>query len=254
VRSIRIDDQGAIVHVVLDRPEARNALDLPMCTELREAFEALDDDAEVRAVLVRGTGVAFCAGADLKERQDRDADWVRARRKASFAAYSAIERCRVPVIGLVHGAVVGSGAEIALACDFAIAADDATFRFPETRWGTVGATQRLQRAIGRRRAKELLFTNRVLSALEAERLGLVVSVVPADSLLDTGADIAANIAALPPLALALTKRAVDLGGEVDLDSGIRIELAAIEQSLADDGWRAGLEEFNHHHGRADRRV
>lgn len=252
--AVRIERRGAVVHVVLDRPDSRNAVNLPMCVELREAFETIDLDAEVRVVVVRGEGVAFCAGADLKERQDKDAAWVRARRTASFAAYAAIERCRVPVIGLVHGAVVGSGAEIALACDFAVAADDATFSFPETRWGTVGATQRLQRAIGRRRAKELLFTNRALDSSEAERLGLVVAVVPAASLMDAGEEITDRIAAAPPLALALTKRAVDLGGEVDLDSGIRIEMAAIEHCLADDGWRAGLEDFNNHHSRADQSV
>ncbi|MFL4910491.1 enoyl-CoA hydratase/isomerase family protein [Streptomyces sp. MMS24-I2-30] len=234
-----------IAHVELARPHARNAVDLPMCRQLRSTFEEIDADDDVRVVLLSAQGPAFCAGADLKERAGRDAAWVRQRRLASFAAYEAIEQCRHPVIVLVHGAVVGSGGEITLAADFAVAAESTTFRFPEPHWGTVGATQRLQRAIGKRRAKDLLFTGRPMHAAEALDLGVVSRLVPDDRLAHTGADIAATIAKAPPLAIALTKRAVDLGSETDLDRGIRIEMAAIEQCLSDSGWRAGVDRFAH---------
>ncbi|MFE9610879.1 enoyl-CoA hydratase/isomerase family protein [Streptomyces sp. NPDC006012] len=234
-----------IAHVELARPRARNAVDLPMCRQLRATFEEIDADDDVRVVLLSAQGPAFCAGADLKERAGRDAGWVRRRRLASFAAYEAIEQCRHPVVALVHGAVVGSGGEITLAADFAVAAESTTFRFPEPHWGTVGATQRLQRAIGKRRAKDLLFTGRPLPAAEALDLGVVSRLVPDDRLARTGADIAATIAKAPPLAIALTKRAVDLGSETDLDRGIRIEMAAIEQCLADSGWRDGVDRFAH---------
>ncbi|MEV6638904.1 enoyl-CoA hydratase/isomerase family protein [Amycolatopsis sp. NPDC051371] len=236
-----VEVTDGIARVELNRPEARNALDLPMCRQLREAFESLDDD--VRVVLLSGRGPVFCAGADLKERTGKDAAWVRRRRVASFAAYAAIEQCRVPVVALVQGAVVGSGGEITLAADFALAASGTVFRFPEPHWGTVGATQRLQRAIGKRRAKELLFTNRALGAEEAADLGVVTRVVPADELLAAGDETAESIAKAPPLAISLTKRAVDLGSETDLDRGIRIEMAAIEQCLADGGWRDGVARF-----------
>ncbi|MFE4214880.1 enoyl-CoA hydratase/isomerase family protein [Streptomyces sp. NPDC056844] len=232
-----------IAHVELARPHARNAVDLPMCGQLRTVFEELDAADDVRVVLLSAQGPTFCAGADLKERNGRDAGWVRRRRLASFAAYEAIEQCRHPVIALVHGAVVGSGGEITLAADFAVAAESTTFRFPEPHWGTVGATQRLQRAIGKRRAKELLFTNRPMPAAEALGLGVVSQVVPDDQLARTGMDVAATIAKAPALAIALTKRAVDLGSETDLDRGIRIEMAAIEQCLADGGWRDGVDRF-----------
>ncbi|WPB94825.1 enoyl-CoA hydratase/isomerase family protein [Streptomyces malaysiensis] len=232
-----------IARVELARPRARNAVDLPMCRQLRSVFEELDADDSVRVALLSAQGPAFCAGADLKERAGRDAAWVRRRRIASFAAYDAIERCRRPVVALVHGAVVGSGGEIALAADFAVAAEGTTFRFPEPHWGTVGATQRLQRVIGRRRAKELLFTGRSMPAAEALDLGVVCRVVPEEQLTWTGEEIAGTVAKAPPLAIALTKRAVDLGGETDLDRGIRIEMAAIEQCLADDGWRDGVDRF-----------
>lgn len=232
---------GAVARATLNRPVSRNALDLPMCLALRAAFEALDTDAEVRVVLLDASGPVFCAGADLKERQGRDEAWVRSRRLAAFAAYDAIERCSKPVIAVVQGPCVGSGGEIAMACDFAIASRIATFRFPEPQWGTVGATQRLQRVIGKRRAKELLFTGRAMPVEEAYGLGLVARVAD-----DAGAEadaVAAAIAKAPALAMALTKQAVDLGEEVALSTGIRIELAAIERMLADGGWRRGIESF-----------
>lgn len=236
-----------IAYVELTRPEARNAVDLPMCLELRAAFEELDADDSIRVVVLSGRGPSFCAGADLKERTGKDAAWVRRRRVASFAAYAAIEACRRPVVALLQGTVVGSGGEIALAADFALGADDVTFRYPEPHWGTVGATQRLQRAIGKRRAKELLFTNRPLDAAEALDLGLVSRLVPAAGLTDAGAETARTIAEAPPLAISLTKRAVDLGAETDLDRGIRIEMAAIDQNLADGGWRDGVARFGKDH-------
>ncbi|MFF4244725.1 enoyl-CoA hydratase/isomerase family protein [Streptomyces sp. NPDC001822] len=233
-----------IARVELARPEARNAVDLRMCRELRSVFEELDAADDVRVVLLSARGPAFCAGADLKERAGRDAAWVRRRRLASFAAYQAVQECRRPVVALVHGAVVGSGGEITLAADFAVAAESTTFRFPEPHWGTVGATQRLQRAIGKRRAKELLFTGRSMSAAEALDLGVVSRVVSDDLLAQAGADVATAIAGAPALAISLTKRAVDLGSETDLDRGIRIEMSAIEQCLSDGGWRDGVDRFS----------
>lgn len=239
---VRWELTDGIAHVRLARPESRNAVDLPMCLRLREVFEEVDA-SDARVVLLSAQGPSFCAGADLKERTGKDAAWVRRRRIASFAAYAAIERCRHPVVALVHGAVVGSGGELTMAADFAIAAEETAFRFPEPHWGTVGATQRLQRAIGKRRAKELLFTNRPMRAPEALDLGVVGRIVPADELIATGTEVAAGIAQAPPLAIELTKRAIDLGAETDLDRGIRIEMSAIEQNLAAGDWREGVRRF-----------
>ncbi|WP_242884358.1 enoyl-CoA hydratase/isomerase family protein [Actinomadura litoris] len=236
--------EDGVAHAVLNRPAARNALNLPMCHRLRETFAELDADPDVRAVLLRAKGPAFCAGADLRERKGRDEAWVRSRRLASFAAYEAIERCSKPVVALVQGPVVGSGGEIAMSCDFVVASDDATFRFPEPHWGTVGATQRLQRVIGKRRAKELLFTSRTMGAEEAAAVGLVARIVPAAELAEAGERLARTIADAPPLAMALTKQAIDLGAETDLANGIRIEMAAIERCLADGAWRQGVSAFD----------
>lgn len=239
--AILLHEDGPIARVTLNRPKARNALDLPMCHALRDAFVALDASTTIRVVLVDAAGPVFCAGADLKERQGKDEGWVRARRLAAFAAYETIERCCKPVVAVVDGPVVGSGGEIAMACDFILASHAASFRFPEPQWGTVGATQRLQRVIGKRRAKELLFTGRAMPAAEALGLGLVARLV--DDLAAEAEAVAAAIAKAPALAMALTKQAVELGEEVPLTTGIRIELAQIERLLADGGWRAGVERF-----------
>lgn len=224
--------------VWLARPEARNAVDLDMCLQLRETFEDLDSDPDVDVVLLGARGSVFCAGADLKERKERDGAWIRRRRLASFAAYAAIERCAKPVIAVLQGPVVGAGGEIVMSCDFAVASEAATFRFPEPHWGTVGATQRLQRVVGKRRAKELLFTNRIMDASEAYALGLVSRLVSPDELAPVAEKIAADIRSAPPLAIQLTKRSVDVGEEVTLDNGIRVEMMAIERNLAAGGWRA----------------
>lgn len=235
--------EGPLAYVTLTRPEARNALNLEMCAALTAAFETLDAHDTVRVILLCAQGSVFCAGADMKERTGHDEAWVRARRLAAFRAYETIERCRKPVIALLQGPVVGSGGEIAMACDFAIATPAATFRFPEPQWGTVGATQRLQRVIGKRRAKDFLYTGRAMPAEEALAAGLVTRLVTQGQLATTGAEIAAAIAKAPPLAIALTKQSIDLGEEVPLQTGIRIELAAIDRNLAEGDWRSGLTTF-----------
>lgn len=241
-RSVLIHASGGIMRVTLARPDARNALDMEMCLALRAAFEDADRDDDIRVVVLGAQGPVFCAGADLKERTGKDAEWVRQRRSAAFAAYAAIVGCGKPVIAAVDGPVVGSGGEMVLSCDFALASPRASFRFPEVRWGTIGATQRLQRAIGKRRAKEMLFTGREMGAQEACRLGIVARLVD-----EVGAEaeaVAAEIAQAPALAMRLTKRAIDEGGELALDDGIRVEMAAIDQCLADGGWKDGVKRFN----------
>jgi enoyl-CoA hydratase len=245
---------GGVARIVLDRAKARNALNLPMCEQLREAFIAADRDPDVRVVILTANGSVFCAGADLKERQGKDEAWVRQRREASFAAYETIEKCRKPVMAVVQGPAIGSGGEIAMSCDFVLASTKASFRFPEPQWGTVGATQRLQRVIGRSRAKELLFTGREMPVTEALTLGLVARVVEPEALDETAQAIAAQIAKAPALAMELTKQSIDLGAKTDLATGIRIEMAAIERNLATGDWRRGIESFSETVGKGGKKV
>src|SRR5580698_3638657 len=129
--TLRYNVDGGVATLTLDRPDARNALNRAMCDDIVAAAAAMRDDAEVRLVLIRGSGPVFCAGADLKERGGMSADQVRARRLAAYAAYNAIESLPMPVIAVVHGAAIGSGCEIATACDFVIATPQAFFATPE---------------------------------------------------------------------------------------------------------------------------
>ncbi len=232
-----------VATLTLNRPESRNALNTALCEALLRAAAGAAADESVRLVLVRASGPVFCAGADLKERQGMNEDQVRARRLKAFAAYDALERLPMPAIAVVHGAAIGSGCEIAAACDFIVATPEASFRTPEALWGTVGATQRLPRVLGKRLAKDLMFTGRTLSAAEALAAGLVSRVVPAESLEAVLAEIARTVAAAPPAALRLAKRCIDRGVELDPRGALATELLAIEENLAAADWRAGIAGF-----------
>lgn len=221
----------------LDRPAARNALNDQMCRDLLEALRGLREAADVACVLVRGVGPVFCAGADLKERKGMDDDRIRGRRLRAFRAYDAIEALPMPAVAVVHGPCIGSGCEIAAACDFIVAGRSASFRYPETRWGTVGATQRLPRIVGRRLAKELMFTGRAVDAEEARAIGLVNRVVDDDALDAEVAALAAQIAAAPLSALRLAKRTIDRGVDDSRAGALAGEILAIEENLDEGAWR-----------------
>jgi enoyl-CoA hydratase len=228
--------------VTLNRPEARNALNTAMAIGLHEAARRAAAE-QARCVLLRALGPVFCAGADLKERQGMSDDQVRARRLKAFAAYDAIERLPMPVIAVVEGAAVGSGCEIAAACDFVVATSAASFRTPEALWGTVGATQRLPRILGKRLAKDMMFTGRALSASEAREAGLVARVVGVEELEGVLAEMITAIVTAPASALALAKRCIDEGLERDPRGALATELLAVEESLAAAEWRKTMAGF-----------
>ncbi len=234
--------EDGLATVILNRPAARNALN----TGLAEALLAAARRAvslEAKLVVIRANGPVFCAGADLKERKGMSEDQVRARRLKGFAAYDALERLPMPSLAVVEGPAVGSGVEIAAACDFVVATPGASFRTPEALWGTVGATQRLSRVLGKRLAKDMMFTGRTLSAEEAREGGLVARVVDAEALEATLAGIAATITGAPPAAMRLAKRCVDEGLERDPRGALATELMAIEESLAGGEWRKTMGTF-----------
>ncbi len=240
---VRYAVADGVATITLDRPESRNALNVAMCEGLLQAAASAAADESVRVVLVRANGPVFCAGADLKERKALNEDQVRARRLKAFAAYDALEQLPMPAIAVVHAAAVGSGCEIAAACDFIVATPEASFRTPEALWGTVGATQRLPRVLGKRLAKDLMFTGRALAAGEALAAGLVSRIVPAAELDAALAAIAQTIVAAPPSALRLAKRCIDRGVELDPRGALATELLAIEENLAAGDWRARLAGF-----------
>ena len=222
-----------VATIALNRPEVRNALNLEMCEALLALTKKIIEE-DVRVVFVRGNGPVFCGGADLKERQGKSEQWVRERRLKAFAAYEALEALPMPCIALVQGAAIGSGVEISAACDFIVATPDATFRTPEAQRGSVGATQRLPRILGKRLAKDMMFTGRALTAEEAREAGLVARIVS-----DLGAskkEIAEAILKAPPLAMRLGKRAIDRGIELDPKGAREAEIEAIEEQLASGQW------------------
>jgi enoyl-CoA hydratase len=225
--------RDGVAAITLNRPEVRNALNLEMCDALIEVTKKISGQ-ETKLVFIRGNGPVFCGGADLNERKGKSEQWIRERRLRAFAAYGALEALPMPCIALVHGAAIGSGVEIAAACDFIVATPDATFRTPEAQRGTVGATQRLPRILGKRLAKDLMFTGRALTAQEALAARFVARIT--SDLENEKQQIAEAILKAPPLAMKLAKRTIDRGIELDPQGALQAEIEAIEEQLAGGQW------------------
>ena len=231
--SVECTVADGVATIALNRPEVRNALNLEMCEQLLKLTEEIARQ-NVLVAFLRGNGPVFCGGADLNERKGKSEAWIRERRLRAFAAYAALEALPMPSIAVVHGAAVGSGCEIAAACDFIVATPDAVFGTPEALRGTVGATQRLPRVLGKRLAKDLMLTGRRLSAEEARIAGLV-SRINAD-LDEEARSIAKSVLEAPQEALRLAKQCIDRGVELDPKGALEVELAAIERQLASGKW------------------
>jgi enoyl-CoA hydratase len=225
-----------VATLTLNRPESRNALNLEMCDLLLDFSGRICSSEDIKLVLVRAKGPVFCAGADLKERQGMGEAQVRERRMKGFAAYAALEALPMPAIAVVQGPAVGSGCEIAGACDFIVATPAASFRTPEAIRGTVGATQRLPRILGKRLAKDLMFTGRELSAEEAREAGLISRLVLPVEIESEIEKIAETILKAPQQSLRLAKRCIDRGVELDPKGALETEIAAIEEQLAAGTW------------------
>ena len=212
--------------ITLNRPDAANAFNTRMALDLTDAFLGLPRTQ--RCVVLTGAGErAFCAGADLKERDGMtDADWA-AQHKLFEAMGSAILDTPMPVIAAVNGAAFGGGCEIALLCDFIYAAAGARFALPETTLGIMpglGATQTLSRAANSRRAKEAIFTGRPFSADQALAWGVANRICPPERLLDEALETATRIAANAPLAVRSVKEAINAGAALSLDHAMSVEL------------------------------
>ncbi len=231
--------------VTLDRPEALNALSFGLLAELVAALRALDADADVRAIVLTGAGErAFAAGADIKEMADATPESL--ADGGGFAPWDELRSIRKPIVAAVRGFALGGGCELAMACDLIVAGDDAQFGQPEIRIGVMpgaGGTQRLTRAIGKARAMELILTGRSIDAREAERLGLVTRVVPAEATLESALALAAEIAAMPPLAVAAAKRAINEVDEASLSQGLADERQAFFDLFATADQKEGMAAF-----------
>lgn len=219
--NICLDKTGPLAVVTLNRPKVLNALNAATFAELDAVFDELAADAEVRVVLLTGAGErAFAAGADIRELAAVGAAEGKAFSLRGQAVFRKIETLGKPVIACVRGFALGGGCELAMACTLRIAADDAKFGQPEVKLGVIpgyGGSQRLPRLVGRGAAMKLLLSGAIIDAQEALRIGLVDEVVPAAELIDRSRELATEIAAQAPLAIAEVMRAVDEGLDLPLD-------------------------------------
>ncbi len=234
-----------IVQIRLDRPDRLNALGVDMTDALLAAIaEASAGDA--RVLMLRGSGRAFCAGADLKERRTMD-DAARTRHnRAINAACDALAAAPMPTIAVINGLALGGGCELAIACDLRYAAEDASIGLTEARIGAIpgaGGTQRLPRVIGAARALELMLTGEPVTGKRAEAIGLVHGAIAADQLETHVMRIAAFVASRSPNSLATIKRLVQRGIEMTLAEGLVLEGAAVREILASADYAEGLAAF-----------
>jgi enoyl-CoA hydratase len=238
-----------ILLITLNRPAAANALNTQMGRDLMELFEGLSIDIEnLRVAVLTGSGTrAFCAGGDLKQRNGMtDAEW-QAQHLIFERMLRAIMACPIPVIAAVNGAAYGGGCEIAAGADFIYAAADARFALTEVTLGIMpgaGGTQNLPRAIGERRAKELILSGVPFSAQEAEAWGLVNRVVPQEELLEAAMAIATRIAGNGPISVRQAKQAIHRGLQMSLAEGLAFEIEAYNRLVPTEDRREGVRAFN----------
>lgn len=243
--NIIAEKKGRVGLITLNRAKALNALNAALIAELEQALDSFEADDEVGAIVITGNDKAFAAGADIKEMQDKtfiDAylgdfitrDWER------------IATCRKPVIAAVAGYALGGGCEIAMMCDFILAADNARFGQPEITLGTMpgaGGTQRLARLAGKSKAMEMCLTGRMMDAEEAERIGLVSRIVPVADLVEEALRTAETIAGMSRPAVLMTKEAVNRAYETTLSEGIRFERRLFHATFATEDQKEGMAAF-----------
>jgi enoyl-CoA hydratase len=233
-----------VVLVRINRPQARNALNMATRQALAAAFEGLHDDPSVRAIVLTGNDQAFAAGADLKEFVDAGAIEMLRRRADRY--WSTIARTPQPVIAAINGYALGGGLELAMCCDVIIAGQSAQLGQPEVRVGIMpgaGGTQRLTRAVGKFHAMRLCLTGRPIVAAEAYQIGLVSQVVPDAEVVDTALGMASDLARLPPLAVRQIKEAILAGQDASLEAGLMLERKAFQLLFASADKREGMQAF-----------
>lgn len=230
--------------VRLNRPESLNALNRALVAELTDTLVALDQEESVRAIVLTGNERAFAAGADIKEMAGDSA--VDMLKLDQFQRWDQIKRLKKPLIAAVSGYALGGGCELAMLCDIIIASETAQFGQPEIKIGVIpgaGGTQRLTRAIGKSRAMEYVLTGRFFSAQQAEAWGLVSRVVPVELYLEEALKLAAEIAAMPPLAVQLAKQCVNKVYELSLEEGLHFERRNFYLLFATEDQKEGMRAF-----------
>ncbi|MEL6765700.1 MAG: enoyl-CoA hydratase [Pseudomonadota bacterium] len=243
--NIIVERKENVALIRLNRPSAMNALNSELMRELGEALTKADADDEVGAIVITGNEKAFAAGADIKEMRPKS--FTDAFREDFITAeWETVTRIRKPVIAAVAGYALGGGCELAMMCDFILAADSAKFGQPEINLGVMpgaGGSQRLTRFVGKSKSMDMNLTGRFMDAAEAERSGLVSRLFPADSLVDEAVAVAQKIADKAPLAVMATKEAVNRSYETTLSEGVRFERRMFHALFATEDQGEGMDAF-----------
>jgi len=248
--TLRVDDKGdGLLVLTLNRPEAANAMNTQMGRDLLAFFDGVNaDPLACRAIVVAGAGdKAFCAGGDLKERQGMTDETWQAQHLLFERMIRAFIGCPVPVLGAINGAAYAGGCELALCCDFLYAAETARFALTEVSLGIMpgaGGTQNLPRAVGERRAKEIILTGRPFSAKEAHDWGMVNRLCAPERLLDEVLETARRIADNAPISVRQAKHAIHQGLQMDLGSAMLFEIEAYNRMVPTEDRREGIASFN----------
>jgi enoyl-CoA hydratase len=242
--TIEVETQGRVGLVRLNRPQALNALNALLISELDCALAGFEKDEGIGAVILTGSEKAFAAGADIKEMKDKS--FADAFLGDFIGRWDTVARARKPIIAAVAGFALGGGCELAMMCDFIIAADTAQFGQPEIKIGVIpgaGGTQRLTRAVGKAKAMDLILTGRMMGAEEAERAGLVARVVPTADLLSEALKAATAVAAMSLPTALMAKEAVNAAYETTLAEGVRYERRLFYSLFATEDQKEGMAAF-----------
>ena len=242
--TIIVETRGKVGLVTLNRPKALNALNTTVLREVVQALNEFEADTNVGAIVITGSEKAFAAGADIKEMQQKS--YVDAFLEDFFAGWEAATRIRKPIVAAVAGYALGGGCELAMMCDFIIAADNAKFGQPEITLGVMpgmGGSQRLARFVGKSKAMDMCLTGRMMDAEEAERAGLVSRVVPAAALLEEALKAADKIAGFSLPAVMMAKEAVNRAYETTLSEGLRYERRIFHSMFALEDQKEGMTAF-----------
>jgi enoyl-CoA hydratase len=242
--TILAETRGKVGLITLNRPKALNAINSGLTRDVLAALQAYESDPAIGCIVITGSEKAFAAGADIKEMQSRS--YVDNYLDDFFAEWDAMARIRKPIIAAVAGYALGGGCELAMACDFIIAADTAKFGQPEITLGVMpgmGGSQRLTRFVGKSKAMDMCLTGRMMDAAEAERSGLVSRVVPAGELLEEVLKAAAKIADFSLPAVMMNKEAVNRSYEVTLSEGLRFERRVFHSMFALEDQKEGMAAF-----------
>jgi enoyl-CoA hydratase len=243
--NITTEARGRVGLITFNRPQALNALCTALVKELTQALDDYEADDAIGAIVITGSEKAFAAGADIKEMQNLT--WPDTYLQDFITRdWERITRCRKPVIAAVAGFALGGGCEIALMCDFILAADTAKFGQPEVTLGIppgAGGTQRLTRIVGKSKAMEMTLTGRMIDATEAERAGIVARIVPAAELVPEAVKIAERIASFSRPAVMMIKESVNRAYETTLSEGVRVERRLFQASFATEDQKEGMAAF-----------